>query len=300
VVVTSTATELNLLTGITTLSGSNTGDQSASDFNHDDLSSITGTAAQYNHPTDANMTVLNNTSNSNSGDQAAGDFSHGSLADLSTGADHSYIDQDVTSASTPTFTNTNFSEATDKNYVTDAQQTVIIATSGANTGDEVAADLTTSGVIEIATAAETTTGTDATRSVSPDGLAGSDYGKRVVGILVTDPGGDVLETGDLKAYFRAPAVMSGWNLVAITGSVSTVSSSGVVNVMLRNVTQTADILSTALTIDASEKDSSTAAAAAVIDTGEDDLTTADQIAVDIDGAGTDTLGLYIELTYQLP
>jgi len=42
--------------------------------------------------------------------------------------------------------------------------------SGTNTGDEVAADLTTAGVIEIATGTETNTGTDATRAVSPDGL----------------------------------------------------------------------------------------------------------------------------------
>jgi hypothetical protein len=43
---------------------------------------------------------------------------------------------------------------------------------GSNTGDEVAADLTTQGIIEIATVAETNTGTDATRAVSPDGLDG--------------------------------------------------------------------------------------------------------------------------------
>ena len=43
----------------------------AGDFNHDDLANITGTASQYNHPTDANMTVLNNTSNTNTGDQTS-------------------------------------------------------------------------------------------------------------------------------------------------------------------------------------------------------------------------------------
>ena len=44
---------------------------SASDFNHDDLSNITGTAAQYNHPTDAQMTVIGNTSNTNTGDETS-------------------------------------------------------------------------------------------------------------------------------------------------------------------------------------------------------------------------------------
>jgi hypothetical protein len=51
-------------------------------------------------------------------------------------------------------------------------QTYLTGQSGTNTGDEPAADLTTAGVIEIATVAETNTGTDATRAVSPDGLDG--------------------------------------------------------------------------------------------------------------------------------
>jgi hypothetical protein len=38
-----------------------------------------------------------------------GSIDHGNLTGLSTGADHSYIDQDVTSGSSPTFTGTNFS-----------------------------------------------------------------------------------------------------------------------------------------------------------------------------------------------
>ena len=48
--------------------------------------------------------------------------------------------------------------------------TNLAALLGTNTGDEPAADLTTPGIIEIATGAETNTGTDATRAVSPDGL----------------------------------------------------------------------------------------------------------------------------------
>lgn len=44
---------------------------SASDFNHDDLGSITGTLGEYNHPTNAQMTVLGNTSNTNTGDETA-------------------------------------------------------------------------------------------------------------------------------------------------------------------------------------------------------------------------------------
>jgi hypothetical protein len=161
------------------------------------------------------------------------------------------------------------------------------------------ASTTVVGKVEIATSAETTTGTDATRAVSPDGLAGSNYGIRVVGMLVSDPG-TVLTTGDEKVYFRVPFVMNGWNLVAVAGHVSTVSSSGIITIQVRNVTDTVDMLSTALTIDASEKDSATAATPVVINTAVDDVATGDEIAIDVDGAGTSARGLFVELQFQLP
>ena len=80
---------------------------------------------------------------------------------------------------------------------------------------------------------------------------------------------------------------------------STVSSSGAVNIQIRRVRSGSpvDMLSTALTIDASEVDSSTAATAAVINTTNDDVATADQIFIDIDGAGIGAKGLLVELKF---
>lgn len=46
----------------------------------------------------------------------------------------------------------------------------ITVLSGSNTGDEPDASATVPGIVELATTAETTTGTDATRAVTPDGL----------------------------------------------------------------------------------------------------------------------------------
>jgi hypothetical protein len=60
------------------------------------------------------------------------------------------------------------------------------------------------------------------------------------------------------------------------------------------------MLSTKLTIDASEKDSSTAATAAVIDTSHDDVATGDELRIDIDVAGTGAKGLMVEMQFQLP
>ena len=139
-----------------------------------------------------------------------------------------------------------------------------------------------------------------TKRLKVAGNFGSITVARNVGILVTDPDGDVLFTGDNKAYFRVPAQMNGYLLSAVAASVSTVSSSGAVDVQVRNVTAAADMLTTSLTIDASETDSSTAATPAVIDTANDDVSTGDQIAIDIDGAGTGSKGLYISLTFIAP
>lgn len=167
------------------------------------------------------------------------------------------------------------------------------------TSDVTAADTTTAGKIEIATAAETTTGTDATRAVSPDGLAGSNFGIKVVTLKWQAEDGTT-GTGDGAACLVIPAEINGMNLVSVGAHVYTASSSGAPTYMIRNQTDTADMLSVALTIDANEKDSATAATAATINGATDDVVTGDEICVDKDGAGTGEAGDEIRLGFQLP
>lgn len=131
--------------------------------------------------------------------------------------------------------------------------------------------------------------------------------KRCVAILVSDPGGSAITTGDGKAVFRVPSILNGHNLVSVGASVSTVSSSGIPTVQLRRMRRTsataqsaADMLSTKLTIDATEFDSADATNAAAIDTSNDDVQTGDQINVDIDVAGTGAKGLVVTLTFEAP
>jgi len=57
--------------------------------------------------------------------------------------------------------------------------------SGTNTGDESDASVTVKGIVELATTAETTTGTDATRAVTPDGLKDGYQGSANVTTLGT-------------------------------------------------------------------------------------------------------------------
>lgn len=153
---------------------------------------------------------------------------------------------------------------------------------------------------EIATAAETTTGTDATRAVSPDGLAGSDYGKRNVQAYVVEAGTDVA-TGDGAAYFVIPENMGGMNLVGVHAEVLTAGTTGTTDIQIHNVTQAADMLSTKITIDSAETGSDTAATAAVIDSANDDVADYDVIRVDVDAVSTTApQGLIVTLIFQLP
>jgi hypothetical protein len=122
----------------------------------------------------------------------------------------------------------------------------------------------------------------------------------VVSIIVTDPNGAALTTGDGKAYFRVPSTLNGKNLIDASASVSTVSSSGLPTVQLRRKRSGTDVdmLTTKITIDASERDSGSAAAAEAIDTANDDVATGDQIYIDVDVAGTGAKGLVVEMQFQ--
>ena len=172
-----------------------------------------------------------------------------------------------------------------------------IADAGGKVDGWVSASSTTvSGITEAAIASEVTTGTDAARAVTPDALAGSDYGKRVVPILLN--AATALALTD-AAMFRVPAIMNGWNLVAVAAACkSPGSTANAVTITVKN--GATSMLSTNLTIDQDEMDSSNAATPAVIDTAQDDVATAEQIWVEITGAGTAVTYLEVELTFQLP
>ena len=166
---------------------------------------------------------------------------------------------------------------------------------------------TAQGVVELAIASEVDTGSSTSLAVSPDALAGSNFGEVTIGMIVSDPGGDAITTGNSKVYARIPSKVTGMNLVEVAASLSTVSSSGVPTVQVRRSRRSsatartdADMLSTEVTIDASEFDSIDAAAAAVINGSNDDVVTGDHIHIDIDIAGTGAKGLFVELTFRLP
>ena len=122
----------------------------------------------------------------------------------------------------------------------------------------------------------------------------------VVGIMVVVPG-TATATGDGKAYFRVPAELNGMNLTGVAATVYTAGTTNTTDIQIRNKTDTADMLSTKLTIDSGETDTSTAATAAVINTSTDDVVTGDVIAIDVDAvSSTPAQGLYVEMRFELP
>lgn len=172
--------------------------------------------------------------------------------------------------------------------------------SGTNTGDEVAASVTVSGIIEIATTAEAETGTDTSRAVTAAGVKAvvENLKKSIVVKCIAD---DMeLDAADGVAQFTVPNELDGWNLISVGAHVYTVSSSGLPTFQIYNLTQTADMLTTKISIDATETDSSTATTAAVIDAANDDVSEGDVIRFDCDIAGTGTAGMEIRLGFQLP
>ena len=158
----------------------------------------------------------------------------------------------------------------------------------------IAASLSFAGRVELGTAAEIDGGTDTGRALSPFYFGQSEYGHRLVQLVITDT---LLATGDSQFHFFIPPELDSWDLVDADAANATPSTTGTPTIQIRNVTDAADMLSTKITIDTAEKTSYTAATPPVIDTGNDSVVTGNEIAIDIDSAGT-AEGLNIILSFR--
>lgn len=159
-----------------------------------------------------------------------------------------------------------------------------------------AASLTVAGPVELATDVETTAGNDATRAVTPDGLAGSTFGKRLVQVKIIDDGIDLTTFDTL--VFVVPPEFNGYKLIDADAYVKTASTSGaLVFYIYKNGS---NMLSTDITIDINELTSYTAATQPVINATYATVATGDLIIAKCAAVGTGTKGAGVMLTFQLP
>lgn len=111
----------------------------------------------------------------------------------------------------------------------------------------------------------------------------------------------VVTTGNDKRRFVVTDDLGATRIRSAHATVTTASSSGAVNVMVHNLTNTDDLLTTATTIDANETTSYTAATPHVVDdTGTPPVNLVqrgDVLRIDVDGAGTGAKGLEILLEF---
>jgi len=130
-------------------------------------------------------------------------------------------------------------------------------------------------------------------------VTGNILRKELMEIVLDDA--TALTVGDAKGKIIViPSSFNGMNLTSAHASITTVSSSGNPTITLYNLTDSVDMLSTAITIDAGEYSSFTATTPPVIDTSHDDVATGDRIEINIDGAGTGAKGLSVYLVFQTP
>lgn len=108
---------------------------------------------------------------------------------------------------------------------------------------------------------------------------------------------DSIEVVSPRFTFMIPERMDDFLLSRVYAFVPTVSSSGPVAVQVRNATQILTMLSTALTIDASEYTSKTAGTPAVINSTNRVVSGGDLVAIDVTAAGTGAQGLGVLLEF---
>jgi len=165
--------------------------------------------------------------------------------------------------------------------------------------------ITNTGVLTLPTSTDTLIGkatTDVLTNKSYDeaGTGNVLRTRKGIQLTVVDFTTDVA-TGDGKFYFHIDSTLGGMDLVDVHAEVITAGTTGTTDIQINNVTQGADMLSTVITIDSAETGSDTAAAAAVIDTANDDVAENDVIRIDVDAISTTApKGLLITLGFKTP
>ena len=138
------------------------------------------------------------------------------------------------------------------------------------------------------------TSSGATRSILFDNLTAFTERTLVVKCVADTIGPTV---GNGITHVTIPSTLDGKNLTSAQAHVYTAGTGSLNTIQLHNLTDGQDMLSTPITIESGEKDSSTAATPSV--TGSyTGVSTADVIRIDVDIVATNTLGLEVRMIFN--
>ena len=145
-----------------------------------------------------------------------------------------------------------------------------------------------------ASISEINTGTEDNKYTTPDGLAGSNIGTRVVQQICVDFATE-LTVADGVGYIVIPAECNGMNLISARADVITAGTTNASTFDIYNVTDSTTMLSSAISI-ASGATSGTG----TVDTDHDDVATGDIIRIDCNSISTTPpKGLIVTLAFRL-
>tara|TARA_R110002020_G_scaffold29212_1_gene92236 strand:+ start:281 stop:868 length:588 start_codon:yes stop_codon:yes gene_type:complete len=136
--------------------------------------------------------------------------------------------------------------------------------------------------------------TETTRSILPTNVTPFVERTLIIKCVADNIGPSV---GNGITHVTIPSPLNSRKLQNAEAHVYTVGTGGsITTVQLHNLTDAVDMLSTAITIDLNEKDSSTAATPHVVG-ANNTVTTGDVIRIDVDAVATNTLGLEVRMVF---
>ena len=145
-----------------------------------------------------------------------------------------------------------------------------------------------------AVSSEINTGTDNDKYITPDALAGSNFGTKTVQQYCVEWGTE-LAVKDGVGYIEIPPECNGMNLISARARVGTAGTTNASTFDIYNVTDSHSMLSSAISI-ASGATSGTG----TVDIAHDDVATGDVIRIDVDTLSTNKpKGLIITLAFRL-
>ena len=162
--------------------------------------------------------------------------------------------------------------------------------------EAVQASTVTPGIVRLATITETNTGTNSDIAVTPDGLAGSIFGTRAIGVIAIERATSIT-IGDGKVDVPIPACLNGMNLIRAQAIVITAGTTNPTTVAIYNATDSQEMLSTNISI----ASGATVGTIGTINTAYDDIATNDVLRIDVDAVSTTApKGLLVILEFRLP